>query len=133
MSTMQVSQRIAIEQVPPHDTDLQAWVQTLRSRLPRSVRDLSAPEWTGIYCDGKLFAAMSYVCRADNSIFIDGLVCRPNKLGIKYAITLWLSLKHLWQGRKISFCVATNNRKMLDALTKLTSAKPVAAVFEMEA
>lgn len=132
MTAVQVSPRISCRDLDLSDPELGSWVATMQSRLPRAVRELTSQKWLGLYFDDQLFAAMSFTHRKDGSIFIDGLVCRPNKLGRKYAVALWMTLRTLWRGRRISFCVALSNHKMLRALTQYTTAKPVAAVFEME-
>lgn len=133
MSTMQVSARLSARELDLTDVELRRWVNAMRSRLPASVRQLTSPKWLGLYCDDTLYAAMSYSHQQDGSVFIDGLVCRPDRLGRQYAVALYVTLRTLWKGKRISFCVSLANRKMLKALNQLTTAKAVAAVFEMEA
>lgn len=131
MTAVQISQRLSTHEIDLTHPDLGPWVKTMQSRLPRSLRELTQPKWLGMFCDGKLFAAISFVHRDDGSIFIDGLVCRPQRFGKPYALALWCMLTKIWKGKKISFCVSTTNRKMLRALG-VVNAKPVAILFEGE-
>jgi hypothetical protein len=129
---MQVSNRLACRELDLSDPELRGWVRKMQGRMPQALRDISPGTWLGLYYEDRLFSAMRYVHRADGSVFIDGLVCHPSKLGRQYAVALWLTLRALWGGRTIVFCVSLTNRKMLKALQQYTNAHPVAAVFEME-
>lgn len=131
MTALQVSRFAEFGDVRADDPVLQTWLKTMRARTPHFAHEDDPQHWVGIRVGGTLLAAMAYIMYADGTVLIQALLCAPRKAGRVAVEALWQLMKRLWEGRRIIFFTATDNRKMLRAIPDLTTARPVATLFEI--